>query len=682
MFWGPDEDGSVLPQGLLFVRVASPESGDDSDHAGSETSLFGYRLHSGGIRGWHEADFRLIHELLQSNLGGNVALDKDKIVFQGGSDGTGFLARFLERYFTVYGGGFHAWCGYFWNGSYSHPPRKAASWAPTVPWSRHTASAVAQRMRVFVEATTEDKLHDDAVAMRDYYRDVLGLNTRWDLDAPGGHCWMGATPRRSIVEWLSETPITQVAAGTVADHDGDGLANALDPDDDNDGAPDIIDALPLEPRDWLDTDSDGTGDFADRDADGDGIENAADPFSLDPTEWRDNDEDGIGDNIDVDDDNDGVPDSADPDPLRGPRNDQLTFKSVSSGQLYLTYQQVPFAHVHRSQPVSIKYPEALGNRQSWHSIRLGDGANPVFEIMIDSYERDESCEDVLLARLCDAQAPNFYYYERWYHKIYVDRNRNGDLTDDGPPLVMARNEEDRDHSLPSAHAIVKVPYSTGELLPYGLLLYPMGGPEDIRLRYGGASVWMGLVSVPGAEPVLVGTVDMNVDGVFNTGELRYSPWPRQDASMLQDFVCVDKDRDGWLSECDPYVEPESAFQPVYADEPFTLDGRTYTLEIAPTGHTVRIREAFSSTTPEPTPTATPPPVVESPLIATFLDTRIRCRAWNAEANAHRPRHHAGSLNTWPSRNDGCSTPRAGRRSSTRRSWRAGLLREAGVRKVS
>ena len=586
---------SVLEQGLLFIVVASPGSHDDSDHEGSERLLFGRRLHTDGTRGWTANDFRLIHELLQSNLGGTAAIDHNRIVFQGGSDGTGFLARFLERYFAVYGGGFHAHCGYFWGEPYYSPPRRDPLWSPTIPWSKHTAQAVAQRMRVFVEATTEDFLHDDAVAARDYYRDVLGLGTRWDLDAAGSHCWGGATPRSEIVQWLSETPNTQGSAGTVNDHDGDGLANALDPDDDNDGALDVIDALPLEPRDWLDTDSDGIGDFADRDADGDGVNNALDPFSLDPTEWRDNDEDGIGDNIDKDDDNDGLADSADPDPLRGPRNDQLTFNLVNSVIGGVTTRGLlPLAHVHRSQPASVNYPDGLGDRQSWHSIRLGDGADPVFEIMVDSYKRKEPCEDVLLAELCDPQTPNFYYWEQWSHKIYIDKNRNRDLTDDGPPLVMARNEDSIDHSQfisPSVGAVVKVPYSTGELLPYGLLLSPVGVPDDIRLLYKGASTWMGLVSVPDAEPVLVGTVDANLDGVFNSGTTRRDGWRGYNDGDLQDFACVDTNRDGWLSECDPdrAAEPTFPFAPVYENEPFLLNGRTFMLEITPTGHTVQIR---------------------------------------------------------------------------------------------
>ena len=118
------------------------------------------------------------------------------------------------------------------------------------------------------------------------------------------------------------------------DIDGDGIANHLDPDDDQDGVPDVEDAFPLDPEEWedkdadwigdnLDADDDGDGvgddqngngisDYEELDFDGDGVDRSKsvpwDAFPLDPTEWRDNDGDSIGDNADTDDDNDGVSD--------------------------------------------------------------------------------------------------------------------------------------------------------------------------------------------------------------------------------------------------------------------------------------------------------------------------------------------------------------------------------------
>ena len=51
------------------------------------------------------------------------------------------------------------------------------------------------------------------------------------------------------------------------------------------------------------------------DGDGDKVPDVIDAFPIDPTEWVDSDGDGIGNNADPDDDNDGIPDIIDPAPL-------------------------------------------------------------------------------------------------------------------------------------------------------------------------------------------------------------------------------------------------------------------------------------------------------------------------------------------------------------------------------
>ncbi|PCJ32700.1 MAG: hypothetical protein COA99_16275, partial [Moraxellaceae bacterium] len=92
------------------------------------------------------------------------------------------------------------------------------------------------------------------------------------------------------------------------DTDGDGVGDATDDDDDNDGVADSDDAFPTNSSEQKDQDNDGTGDNADTDIDGDGVDNEADLFPRDPTETTDFDGDGVGDNKDTDDDNDGVSD--------------------------------------------------------------------------------------------------------------------------------------------------------------------------------------------------------------------------------------------------------------------------------------------------------------------------------------------------------------------------------------
>ena len=83
--------------------------------------------------------------------------------------------------------------------------------------------------------------------------------------------------------------------GTAADYDADGYEN-------------MVDDLPFNASESLDTDGDGQGDNADTDDDDDGVPDTEDAFPFDASETSDFDADGLGDNADPDDDNDGFPD--------------------------------------------------------------------------------------------------------------------------------------------------------------------------------------------------------------------------------------------------------------------------------------------------------------------------------------------------------------------------------------
>jgi len=134
------------------------------------------------------------------------------------------------------------------------------------------------------------------------------------------------------------------------DIDKDGKPNHQDPDDDNDGVPDEMDAFPLDPEEWededgdligdnLDADDDGDGtpddengngipDHEEFDLDGDGVDRSRtipwDAFPRDPGESRDTDGDGIGDNADTDDDGDGWSDAEEKEAGTDP-TDKLSF---------------------------------------------------------------------------------------------------------------------------------------------------------------------------------------------------------------------------------------------------------------------------------------------------------------------------------------------------------------------
>ncbi len=113
-------------------------------------------------------------------------------------------------------------------------------------------------------------------------------------------------------------------ANDTYDADSDGVINATDGDDDDDGVPDESDAFPLDAAESLDTDGDGVGDNADvfdndpgetTDSDSDGVGDNGDAFPLDGSESLDTDLDGTGNNADTDDDGDTVLDGDDAFPL-------------------------------------------------------------------------------------------------------------------------------------------------------------------------------------------------------------------------------------------------------------------------------------------------------------------------------------------------------------------------------
>tara|TARA_B100000767_G_scaffold136544_1_gene129346 strand:- start:99 stop:7694 length:7596 start_codon:yes stop_codon:yes gene_type:complete len=107
-----------------------------------------------------------------------------------------------------------------------------------------------------------------------------------------------------------------IANQDQVDTDDDGLGNACDDDDDNDGVLDVNDALPLNASESVDTDGDGIGNNADADDDGDEVADELDNCPITSNfNQLDTDGDTLGNVCDTDDDNDGIVDSADAFPL-------------------------------------------------------------------------------------------------------------------------------------------------------------------------------------------------------------------------------------------------------------------------------------------------------------------------------------------------------------------------------
>ena len=84
------------------------------------------------------------------------------------------------------------------------------------------------------------------------------------------------------------------------DTDGDASPDQVDPDDDNDGVSDLLDAFPLDFNESVDTDGDSVGNNADTDDDNDLIADINDQYPLDPGNILDSDGDGVVDRDDID----------------------------------------------------------------------------------------------------------------------------------------------------------------------------------------------------------------------------------------------------------------------------------------------------------------------------------------------------------------------------------------------
>lgn len=105
-------------------------------------------------------------------------------------------------------------------------------------------------------------------------------------------------PQDAIKESFEDNNNASVSIFVDGDFDGDLIGNTADPDDDNDGVTDDVDAFPTDANEWLDTDLDGKGNNLDLDDDGDGISDAKENMrGTDPLK-SDTDGDGVNDGSD------------------------------------------------------------------------------------------------------------------------------------------------------------------------------------------------------------------------------------------------------------------------------------------------------------------------------------------------------------------------------------------------
>lgn len=214
-------------------------------------------------------------------------------------------------------------------------------------------------------------------------------------------------------------------AGKFITSIGIGAYSELDAD--NDGTPDMIDALPDDPAETSDNDGDGVGDNADTDDDNDGISDDADLFPYDPAESGDNDGDGIGDNADTDDDNDGVSDAvenAHPDGGDG-NNDTLADSLQENVASLLTYDGLNYVVLESPAGTRLSHCQAVDNPSTADSPAGIEFTYGFFNFTINGVDPGGTTT-LMIYFPADAVIDTYYKYGRtpddptdhWYEFMY------------------------------------------------------------------------------------------------------------------------------------------------------------------------------------------------------------------------------------------------------------------------
>jgi MYXO-CTERM domain-containing protein len=145
-----------------------------------------------------EADSLLLRELLSSDLGGCLKLDRSRVFLEGASQGTCFLSANLTQWLPLdFQGGVIGLCGCWGTGHFDYPVN--------IP-------AIRSRFKVFVENTTEDFLHSQGVMGHDVYKYNFGSDVRADLGRPGLHCENSRENAAAALDWMA-------GGATLADPD-------------------------------------------------------------------------------------------------------------------------------------------------------------------------------------------------------------------------------------------------------------------------------------------------------------------------------------------------------------------------------------------------------------------------------------------------------------------------------
>lgn len=103
-------------------------------------------------------------------------------------------------------------------------------------------------------------------------------------------------------------------------------------------------------------------------------------------------------------------------------------------------------------------------------------------------------------------------------RLYIDRNRNGNFTDDGPPLTTTPTMNDKTKAWWSSlnNVELSIPYGAGIVEPYTVNFWSVresGGQAPDIIRYSVSSWRSGTVTLDGID-ALVAVMDSDNDAVF------------------------------------------------------------------------------------------------------------------------------------------------------------------------
>ena len=456
----------------------------------------------------------------------------------------------------------------------------------------------------------------------------------------GGWLRGGTSSRGTIGQYWDARITLDPLSGDVFASDGNGIFRldtenrgllnvGAGTDSDLDGVPDVRDAFPSNPSEYLDTDEDGIGNNNDSDSDGDGVEDSADGAPFDRYETRDTDRDGVGDGADLDDDGDGVRDVFDDFPLNEREQtdtdgdqigDQSDADDDGDGVADFTdaFPRYPLEWLDTdgdgigdnldsdddndgladsADPDPVDGPEKPGFLRPAHQEQVRNVIGDLDYGMVLPIHQHRPSRIIYPENLGDA--PSFGYIRlgddpyvdiqfvvdefSWRDtnsslaKVYFDQNGNEDLTDDGPPSLISGDGV----NLPGIRIWpLEIPYASGEVVPYAISIdgarlergeSTMSDMQisSIIVYYGGS--WVGEVVASNGSRVLVQTVDFDIDGIFN--------------GAAEDFLCIDIDGDHDL-DCSP-----DGAERFGHDEVFTLDGQRLRALVAASGHRVELVSA-------------------------------------------------------------------------------------------